>query len=259
MGNFRDLVEAKRKEREKKLRERRRKNQIRNGIILLVLFLFFVGLVFFLRSSIFDLKLEKVSISGNKVLKEEEVLKILSLKPGTSIFGLSVRSLAMKLEENPWVMEAHVSRRLPDGLNVKIVERKPLALLEANETGYLIDRDSFVIAQVDPDKVDLPSVRDIPLKSLKVGLIIDSEPLKAGLKVLSEMPESLYKKIKLVSISGGENITFYTDEGVEILFGRPEEIEKKFEIIEKFLRIEKEALMIDVRVPSNPATKPAER
>jgi len=252
-----DIVEEKRRERERKLREKRRKKQIRTGIFLLILLLAFIGLIFFFRSSTFDLKMEKVSISGNRVLKNEEILKILSLKPGTSIFSLSVRDLAMKLEENPWIKEAFVSRRLPDGLSVKIVERKPLALLEANQTGYLIDSESFVIAQVDPEKVDLPSLHDIPIKSLKVGLIVDSKPLQSSLDVLSRLPTALYKKIKLVSVPGGENITFYTDEGVEILFGRPEEIEKKAEIIQKFLRTEKEVLMIDVRVPSNPVTKPA--
>lgn len=259
MGISREIVEEKRKERERKLRERRRKNQLRAGIFFLVLVLLFVGLILFFRSSTFDLKLEKVTISGNKVLKDEEILKTLSLKPGTSIFALSVRNLALKLEENPWVKEVNISRRLPDGLSVKVVERRPLALLEANETGYLIDEEAFVIAQVDPEKVNLPSLHDIPIKSLKVGLIIDSEPLQAGLKVLSSMPQSLYKKIKLVSVPGGENITFYTDEGVEILFGRPEEIERKFEIIEKLLRTEKNVLMVDVRVPSNPVTKPTQQ
>lgn len=259
MGISREVVEVKRKEREKKLRERRRKNRLRAGIFFLVLVLVFIGLISFFRSSTFDLKLEKVSISGNKVLKSEEILKTLSLKPGTSIFALSVRNLALKLKENPWVKEVHISRRLPDGLNIKVVERQPIALLEANETGYLIDEEAFVIAQVDPDKSNLPSLHDIPIKSLKVGLIVDSEPLQAGLKVLSNMPEALYKKVKLVSVPGGGNITFYTDEGVEILFGRPEEIDRKFEIIGKLLRTEKDVLMIDVRVPSNPATKPLKR
>ncbi len=255
----REAVEAKRKEREKKLRERRRKNQLRMAIFFLLLVIVFVGLNLFFHSHTFDLKREKVSISGNKVLKNEDILKTLDLKPGTSIFSISVRNLALKLEENPWVKEAHVSRRLPDGLNVKIVERHPLALLEANQTGYLIDEEAFVIAQVEPDKVNLPSIHDIPIKFLKVGLIVDSEPLRAGLKVLSNMPRFLYKKIKLVSVSGTENITFYTDEGVEILFGRPEDIELKFKVIEKLLRTDKDALMIDVRVPSNPVTKSPKR
>ncbi len=57
-----------------------------------------------------------------------------------------------------WVKDARVSRRLPDGLVIDIVERTPAALWQNREQLSLVDRDGVVL-----DRVPVSQMPDLPL------------------------------------------------------------------------------------------------
>ena len=57
-----------------------------------------------------------------------------------------------------WVRDARVSRRLPDGLVIDIVERKPAALWQNKEQLSLIDSEGVIL-----DRVPVAQMPDLPL------------------------------------------------------------------------------------------------
>jgi cell division protein FtsQ len=64
-----------------------------------------------------------------------------------------------KLLQYGWVQDAHVSRRLPDTLLIRIVERTPVAVWQNQGTLSLIDRDGVYLEPVSADAMpDLPLV-----------------------------------------------------------------------------------------------------
>ena len=71
---------------------------------------------------------------------------------------VDVGAIRRRLLEFGWVKDARVSRRLPDGLVIDIVERKPAALWQNNEQLSLIDREGVVL-----DRVPVSQMPDLPL------------------------------------------------------------------------------------------------
>src|SRR5262245_2363413 len=74
------------------------------------------------------LRLERFEVSGNRRERTEEILAALDPYRTKSLLTLDLASVADRLTLLPWVERVTVSKRFPDGLEVRIAERRPLAL-----------------------------------------------------------------------------------------------------------------------------------
>lgn len=251
------LAEEKRRRREEKLKRRQREAQLRMGLFLIFLVLAVIAIIALFRSNIFKIEQKNVIIEGVKYLKKTKVLKLLNIPEGASIFSISTRAMEKKLKEEAWVKDAQVSRDFPDGLRVVIEERQPIALMVyPNQTYYMIDSEAVVLNPAREEKLpNLPLIHDVKIKPASVGVKIDSNELKAALEILEAMPASLYQAVKIVSAPNLDKLTFYTNSGIEILFGEPQDMEKKFKVLEELMKQDKQLIFVDVRVPENPVSK----
>ncbi|MDP9164305.1 MAG: cell division protein FtsQ/DivIB [Pseudomonadota bacterium] len=77
-------------------------------------------------------------------------------KPAEALVDVS--AIRDRLLHYGWVKDARVSRRLPDGLVIDIVERTPAALWQDNQQLSLIDRSGVVL-----DRVPVSQMPDLPL------------------------------------------------------------------------------------------------
>jgi len=84
--------------------------------------------------------LRDIAVTGNLRLGGDALLARAGVAEGENLFRLSTRAIERRLRASPWVVDAEVSRRLPDGLDIRIVERQPAALLVIDGAGlYLAD------------------------------------------------------------------------------------------------------------------------
>ena len=88
--------------------------------------------------------LKKVTISGNNILTKEDYQKIVSGFKVQSINDYKLRRISNKIEENPFVKAVQVSRQFPNVIEINIVERKPLAIINLDEK-LMIDNDAFIL------------------------------------------------------------------------------------------------------------------
>ena len=72
-------------------------------------------------------KVARVDVAGVRYLSEEEVVELLEVEAGTSVWG-DPSVWTDRVAAHPLVREARVTRRLPDGLFVEVSERVPVAL-----------------------------------------------------------------------------------------------------------------------------------
>ncbi len=74
------------------------------------------------------LALEQVSVGGHHHTSDSTIFDALQLEEARSLLAFDVLAAKARLEQLPWVEQASVSRMLPAGLNVTIVERSPVAV-----------------------------------------------------------------------------------------------------------------------------------
>jgi cell division protein FtsQ len=106
------------------------------------------------------LRVGRVVVHGNLHLSTGEVLSLLDGLLGDSMLRTDLEAWRQRLRQSPWVAEATLSRALPDGIEVTVVERQPLAVGRLGQQLVLVDRDGVVIDEYGPRYAmfDLPIV-----------------------------------------------------------------------------------------------------
>ena len=107
-----------------------------------------VGLLRFAASSRFALS--RYEVTGNTRARTEEILHVLAPWKGRNILTLDLQPLAAKLGSLPWIERVTLAKRFPDGLAVRVTERRALALYREGESFWWVGGDGRLIAAYDP-------------------------------------------------------------------------------------------------------------
>ena len=94
--------------------------------------------------------LSRYDIVGNARARTEEILAELDPWKGKNLLALDLRPLAARLGRHPWIERVTLAKRFPDGLSVRVTERRALALYREGESFFWIGSDGRLIAAYDP-------------------------------------------------------------------------------------------------------------
>ena len=94
--------------------------------------------------------LRQVEITGHVTLDSAEIRNLSGLEMGSHLFDLDVREIGIRIEQHARIRCAVVTRRLPDRLSVRVVERVPVAQVLADQW-YEIDDAGVVLGRVRPE------------------------------------------------------------------------------------------------------------
>ena len=72
--------------------------------------------------------ISEIHITGNRRTPYNQVLEVLGMKPGQSIFSADLWSARERLSRLDWIASAELHRRYPDAIFVTLVEKRPFAL-----------------------------------------------------------------------------------------------------------------------------------
>lgn len=87
------------------------------------IFLFFTGALFaiFLRSPLS--KIEKIEVTGNRLVPTEEILAKAQLKKGVSFFGVQTEEVIERLSALPEIEQVNAVKSFPDKVSISIREK----------------------------------------------------------------------------------------------------------------------------------------
>jgi cell division septal protein FtsQ len=94
--------------------------------------------------------LTRFEISGNSRARTEEILDVLSAWRGKNLVALDLAPLAARLAAQPWIDRATVTKRFPDGIAVRVAEKKAVALFREGDAFWWVDSQGRLIARYDP-------------------------------------------------------------------------------------------------------------
>ena len=104
-------------------------------------------------------KVRSVDIRGNDKTPAEDIRRVVASeveKPG--VWNADLADIKLKIEKFPFVKSASVSRRLPAGIRVDLVERLPAAIVHLKAGEFLIDGEGAILAAAAGNEKDFPVV-----------------------------------------------------------------------------------------------------
>ncbi len=104
-----------------------------------------------LKSSYF--RIQQIRVEGNLLLDQDEILRVAQVAKGENIFRFDGSGIEAKLEANPLVKRVKLLKRPPHLIEIKVVEKAPLFLVNKGG-GLLVQGDGFTI--LPHSRIDLP-------------------------------------------------------------------------------------------------------
>ena len=98
-------------------------------------------------------KVRSIDIRGNDKTPAEDIRRIVASeveKPG--VWNADLADIKLKIEKFPFVKSAAVSRRLPAGIRVDVVERVPAAIVHLKAGDFLIDGEGAILTAAGNEK-----------------------------------------------------------------------------------------------------------
>lgn len=115
----------------------------------------------------FAFGVKRIEVEGNwRMLEAAEIAKLSGVEAGDNLFWISVEEIHDRLDDEPWIKEVAVRRRLPGTLCIYVEEYDPAAIVASNDF-YFVDGDGKLIK-----RVGLGERKDLPVIS---GLAVSSE------------------------------------------------------------------------------------
>ncbi len=162
-----------------------------SGLVLLSAALVFVH-DFITQAAYF--KVKTLSVQGTRRLSRETVLEQAKIRKGTSALGINLGLTRRRLLAHPWIVDATVKRQLPSGVEIRIQEEDPLALVEMGDL-FLVNRQGEIFKKWSPsDPQDLPIVRGLDFSDVGVLGAPPSAAWKDAMAVLRRItaPHALF-------------------------------------------------------------------
>lgn len=181
--------------------------------------------------------LQRLTVNGNSYLKPDEIMQIAHVYHGEPLYQLETAEVTQHLLRDLRIESATVHRRLPDTLEIDIVERRPIATV-ACDLGYLdLDRHGKVIACYRGLKsMAIPVITGVTLHDLYIGDDNRDAQVASALELLAGLDESALNQISELSLTDPQAVALYTTSAVQIKIGDFSRLDEKIKLIAGFLK-----------------------
>jgi len=185
---------------------------------------------------------QEVFVVGRSEIGAEELRRAVGARRGESMLAFDPGAARERLLTLGWVKEATVRRRLPNALDVHVVERRPFALWQHEGRLALVDRDGEVISRRGLDRfAALPLVVGEDAAA-HAAAVIDALSLQPG----------LFAEVEAIVRVGGRRWNVRLKNGVEVNLpeeGAAEAWARLAELEARQGLAAKDIVAIDLRLP----------
>ena len=257
----------------KRAKQSSRRHFLRIGVIAAVVVALIVGGVALYNSPLFSIA--NVTVNGVEHLTSDEMAQLANVPKDTTLLRVDTATIEKRIEQNAWVADAQVNRVFPDTLEINVTERGVFAVVEvptsagasikrwaiASDHMWLMpipdansDAAKTTSAKVYEDAASALRIVDVPYGTkAEIGRVCTDANVNNALDVVSGLTTELAGRIAQVSAAGTAETTLVLDNGVEVAFGKAEDIRDKERVILQILADnEDNVAYINVRMVETP-------
>ncbi len=116
-------------------------------VLLVVVAALALTTVIVLKSPILDI--DEIAVSGASASDAEAIAEAAGVELGSALLLADLEGAQRRVEALPWIEEAAVTRDLPGGVVIDVIERTPSAVVAAGDAAVLVDPDGHVLSGAD--------------------------------------------------------------------------------------------------------------
>ena len=208
-------------------------------------------------------RVEQVVVRRQSASAQAAVTKATQLSQvvGRNIFLVNTGRVAQEVASIPSVLQARITPRLPNIVEIEIVERVPIATWRAQNGSYLVDDQGFVVAEAPeaaagrlPEDQVLVMVKDTTGRDVALGDRVDQKSLLAARELTKALPAAGAGVLEVEYSPQG--LVFVTDRQWRVIFGDAESLNSKLASFKAIVDLAKAQNMNIQLVDLRPTDRP---
>lgn len=227
-------------------------------LALLIAIISIIALISFFLSPFFQLR--NIAINGLNNLTENEIRDYLSSFFKKNIWLVDKGKVKNIILQNMYIKHVVVRKKLPASLLINIKERIPLGKINNNGTYLVFDKEGLIIERGSrKTRTPVPEIKG-------VGYTFDNNSLSLApvfekiVQALELVDAKTRAKIKIIDFKNDEQVVLVLNiSQIDIYMGKPEELNRKFKVLESVLhKIVEENLAVeyvDLKIIKKPVIK----
>lgn len=194
--------------------------------------------------------ISQISMSGQALASEEEILAALDITPETSMVNFDVDAARAAIEKLPAVAEATIRKSYPNHLFISIKERAPVARWRVDGVTYAIDATG---ARITDDGDAFPAL----------PLVVGDEAADDAMVMIRAMEQypALRNGVEALSRIGDRRWDIIYKTGLRVQLpeqGVAQALAQLATLEDRFKLLERDVTVVDLRVPGVVAVKPSD-
>src|SRR5918996_4676359 len=180
-----------------------------------------------------DYHVQTIELQTDGTLQREQVLKAADLREGANIFSVNLARVRDSIQQLPQADEVEIVRKLPSEIDIRIVERKPVAWITsereindpfASDAAFLVGARGVLMKQKKmlAEYLGLPLIVGCSSESLEAGKSIESPEAKTALELLRLTESSFMQtrfQIREIDISKNYGLLVTDKNRSRVMFG----------------------------------------
>lgn len=152
------------------------------------------GGIYFLLSPFFNIK--SITTSGNEKILSEELISLSGIQLEENTFKISKSKVEQAIKTNAYVETIKVKRKLPDKIELQIVERKPAYMLTLGNAYVYINKQGYLL-EISKTALELPTI---------TGFLTPEDQIEAGKRLCAEDLQRLSSVIQIMDAANNNEI-----------------------------------------------------
>lgn len=231
-----------------------KKKSFRLRLIIFLILLILIGIGGYYVLSLPIWKIQEVVVSGANMLSAEEIRDLSGVPISDNLFFTSFARVRGNLSRISAIKQFHIYRIPPATVYIKIIERKPIAIVMLKDKSAVVDDEGCILNRNTNLTLNVPNMTELPVIS-GVGTAEFSQVSE----LVVELSKLLGSRRIQLETGGAEKINLLLDDILRVKIGRDENIKRKMEVFKALLKAIEgrwtQVEYVDVRFPDNPVVK----
>jgi len=196
---------------------------------------------------------ETIRVHGVRHLGREEALGAAGIDGGTNVFTLDAPQAERRIEADPWVISATITKHLPTTIVIDVREHVAVAVTDSVGVPRLVAEDGSLLDVAVATNLPVIAWTDTSAAELPAAWI------KHAAQALAAMEPDLRRQVSQVAVLADGQLRVDLRSGAEVMYGPAVELSAKADALRLLLRWAAEqgtpVVAADVRVPTAPTAR----
>nr|WSY55588.1 FtsQ-type POTRA domain-containing protein [Streptomyces sp. NBC_00886] len=205
------------------------------------------------------LRVEKVSVSGTKVLTPEQVREVADVPVGGPLVSVDTDAIEARLRRKlPRIGAVDVVRSWPHGIGLKVTERIPVLVVKKGGNFVEVDDDGVRFATVSTPPKSVPALELTLSQSgsstASLRRFDEDRLVREAVRVAGGIPAAIARDTQVVKVRSYDDISLELSGGRTVSWGSGDKGAAKARTLTALMKAAPGARHFDVSVPTAPAS-----